>query len=860
MTNFSWHDEDDLDENWEETAAQSTNWSPDTTQETEHTENGRSWPIRPLWITLTAVFIIAIGITYWLTNRRIQDINNQLTAEIRTSHDLFESSLAAGDFEIFISMLSGGDKNWAEGQISYFQEIETWSKITETYDSLSFKELTAPFDLRLTALETPATPSIELNPGLTQGEVRTQNTYLDIWGEEIGLETSQFYGLGQERWLAMAPPDEYFGIETQQTSQRGFILIDYRSQDKPFVDVLLPRISTLWDTLCHPDLQLQCPDDPAVLVSFDYTQDNRFFSHTDTIYLADIEHMIVQVKSPLIFGNPADEASRERLADTMIRQLAADFIWELGGMKSSLDSTGHDTLCDKEQPAEESDFSNCVNRYHDTLKTAVAFELGQLGIQPKTEISEDDMLRYFTHPFQLDDQAPLPQEKWAIPLIITYLYEKKELSIGAIGHYLSTPELGLASLVSFANGSTADFARYLSDQIGSSTSQNLNQNIATICLDPEQENSFSFLYDSSANNWQQVTTDPGWAALHILPDDTSQILSFNLIESLAPKYNVYTQPDQFPITIHETDNQADQWQPTNASYNRDGYFSFLSISRSRTNLFYHEVNQELCTPDFCPTTTYSEWPSWSPDHRHYLATQSNGTYVLYNTETQSAADLGFSFGPYTWFNESTYIYPELISVREGLAYYRRTINAAEGEQLFRWQDILDQIDPEKYDTTTWHTNGIEVIPHQNQILAIYAQQFTREQGHILFVEWQTGELKGVIDHHSIYGTARYSPDGHWLLWETHGQPSSLIDLTTFSLVHDFATPLSAPYSGRFYNTFDWSQDGRWLLQFNHGYLNLIDTRALATETPNGKLQEHTSPILYPIGLTTCNGGGFVMPN
>lgn len=819
MAEFDWQDRTDSEYAWEEIPDLSQIELDDSAQRVSHPEKPAAINVTlskrsKIWLGLITLGIICISLVSWLANQRTTQIQNQLSQEILSSHKLLETAQINNDVELFISLLSGSNQQWAVEQIDLFEQGGHHEALL--------------YGLQPLPLAENSNIRVELSADLTSATLVTTRQYADTRGEIIRLEQTYFYRPGPSRWLLAPPPVEYWGEwQIENSYDENDIFIHHYELDFQFAQLLDQKLGSHFSQLCPTDVQDDFPCDPLYQnpwYSIQLSLDN------DLDLLMNPRMPIWP--SPTLIGQPLDETSLERLADEYTRTILNDILSQTtGALYTKPERTTMHLFIAQEQLANLGLIDSTLTNITPSIEIEIEIEV----IQP-----------LLTAPIDYGISATHDE------FLLYYLHQVKQTPLRTISNYLLDDSKSFNDLLVHIGLSQEilrdDLRKIVSDQ----SIFDLEQNIATICTDPDNpEASIEYQYHSETGSWIAKNKLDQWASLHIMEDDQRQLISLNSNHSVLPQTVLYVPNRTTRYEIFRGDFRAAGLIPAPSYYNREGHFSLVTLAEDDYWQFY-EFDESQCTAEACQPAPARVIPLWSETSTHYIDTL-NGNIKIVDFPAGDRTALGAVDGPAAWLDETRFIYPQ--NDADQLNYYMGTIGNDERKLIFSWADMMTQLDADNF---PWPdkielTNAL-FLPNQSEILLLQYQvtddpNLTKiHQSGFIFIDWQQAEVVRFIeDLGPASGTIRFSPDGRWLLWETRGYPyNHLIELHRFySLTQTFSASHDEPFASTHYNLFDWSADSHWLLMFNHGYLQLIAPQPGET---------HTIP--YPAGVTTCHGGGF----
>jgi hypothetical protein len=199
---FNW----DTEENWDEIP----------TTEKPPTPKKRS--LLPYIILLLVVFLIAGWIMTRQLQERVEEVDADVIGDVTSSWQLVRQAHGSGDVELFVTLLSGRDADWATNQQLMFNEGVLFERDGlglgwQSEASQVISATTSP-DLIETTLLVAENYTVEIGNGVT---------------ETVQLHHHEVYRLGQERWLFAPPTDEVDSTLLRWESR--YVTVEYPAED-----------------------------------------------------------------------------------------------------------------------------------------------------------------------------------------------------------------------------------------------------------------------------------------------------------------------------------------------------------------------------------------------------------------------------------------------------------------------------------------------------------------------------------------------------------------------------------------------------------------------------------------------------
>ncbi len=209
------------------------------------------------------------------------------------SHETLTAAAVAGDAELFVSFLSGREREWAEAQ-------ERLVRRGNYLDRASFG---------LAPAVAPLSPTVILSPDLLSAELVTQAAYaLDVGNgltETVTLEQRAVFRQGADRWL-LAPPDEVFWGGTAATGGR-YLRLSYPIRDATIAERLARELDAALAEFCR-DVGDNCAH--IILVLSTSPASFIAYNRPEALWSGGSE---IVMPTPTLAGRPLDDAGYRAL-------------------------------------------------------------------------------------------------------------------------------------------------------------------------------------------------------------------------------------------------------------------------------------------------------------------------------------------------------------------------------------------------------------------------------------------------------------------------------------------------------------------------------------------------------------------
>lgn len=341
MTKFEWKSEEDWIDNQGELTSRRV-WS---------------WKRILAWFTLISIVLAS---TAGVLNRRLDQAEKALTAEILSSRELLRTALANRDRELFVSVLSGRSGEWVNTQLARFKR--------EEIDGFR------PMGLVLeNGEQTGGSYEVELEPDLLGAELQAVERYQDRFGRSFSLQKTEIYRQGQSRWLFAPPESEFWGDWQSFVEPGSWLDVRFPERDAAAVWPIKAYIEEKIGDLCHLPVY-RCPADLKIDLIF-HSDPYSLIEWSDRDYRLTRDRNIV-VPSPSLIGIPLDQTGREALQRAYAALVLPKLIVSL------------------------IDYDCCRGR-RELVEALIERQMVQLGVVPDPLIDLDIAI-YFDNPFLLN--------------------------------------------------------------------------------------------------------------------------------------------------------------------------------------------------------------------------------------------------------------------------------------------------------------------------------------------------------------------------------------------------------------------------------------------------------------------------
>ena len=385
---------------------------------------------RRRWLSLAAIGALVVALAavlVWQLQRNATEAEARLTTEVAASHNAILEAAANSDNELFVSFLSGSDRDWAEAQ----QYLARHGSFLDR----------AAFGLSLTPSAT-VSPTVSLAPDLRSAELTRPQTYAVAVGngltETVTLEQTAVYRLGPDRWL-FAPPDDAFWGETATVGGR-YVQVTYPARDAAVAEALARDVDAALAEFCRnldeacASLHLVLSTNPASLIAYDRPA-GAWTGGSEIV-----------MPTPTLFGRPTDDAGRRALSRVYAARAISAAAANFSGWRCCDDALFYGALLDA--------------------------QLNQLGLRPwpvgAAEYArltrEPEVLRAIEGLWQREEATA--EERWLAYTLVDFIVARSNVPIPTMQRILlSDIEMPYWAWITRATdglyGSQADFERDL---------------------------------------------------------------------------------------------------------------------------------------------------------------------------------------------------------------------------------------------------------------------------------------------------------------------------------------------------------------------------------------------------------------
>jgi hypothetical protein len=279
---FKWQTEEEVD--WDAL--------PEVVPAPANTPRWRRWG----WLLIFAGLLLAGS---WLAlqqvTTRVAEVEAEVTADLLASHQLLLRAAAEQDEDVVLSLLSGRDTGWTQGQL----EVMTAGLWLER-PSLGLTYLEAPTD----------GVTVTLSSDLYTAEMVYDVVYQTDTAETITLQQTAVYRRGADRWLYAPPDGEYWGGWEEAEFPR--LTLQYPAREAEIAQQLGADLSQAVADFCREIDGFDCPADFRVRLQLDHRPQSLLALNTVVLPFHGVAFHY-QLPTPALVGLPQDEAAYDAL-------------------------------------------------------------------------------------------------------------------------------------------------------------------------------------------------------------------------------------------------------------------------------------------------------------------------------------------------------------------------------------------------------------------------------------------------------------------------------------------------------------------------------------------------------------------
>jgi hypothetical protein len=756
----------------------------------------RRWPF---WLLLAVLLLTGLGLSYRQITGYLAQVDEEITADITTSHALFTNAQERRDWELLQTILSGREWGWVEGQRLLLLEGHLFDR--------------QPFGLAyLSGADETAVPHTTLSADLNEAELTQQLTYRPQSFNEndaaIQLEQTWYYRRGDNRWLLAPFPADFWG--EWRVSQSQHLTLAYPARDADLAERLLADLDDELARACRTLPNLGCPADFNLYLRFDTNPVTLARSADPAVMLNSAGTL--DLPTPTLIGRPQYEAAYEWLKQGYAAHLMAIAITELVEYRCCEQGLFYQALLD--------------------------YQLDALGLRP-WPLSGAEYVTLFNEPMLGIQRLDL---LWDAPPQAAMTPERRQV-LAAVAYWLQDETAVPANMQRTLQKSANywSWSRRYGDDIRSSLVQQdwlrfaqeqadaanpphpgwPEQAIQLMCNTGPGRYTNLYRYDLASATWRQETEQRQLLFMAALPGAGGVLLQERI--QLSGMRNLFwqngTQQDAFAQPLRGSLFRADPVPGPDGermliyAYDfaaRQAHFRLLDLTACGQN-----------ADSGCELVPLSAPPVWSSDGRaSLLLSPERDAVLLADEQGQLAQRVASGTVPF-WLDETTmgWVTAEAV-VTAPLA--SGSPNPTPLLPLPR----LEALVPVALSHLSLNWQHIAVAPENGRYLFLLASLTPHDplrgvNGLLFKYDLASDELVLLweLPHDAVpYYPLRFSPDGQWLTLKSNGP--RLYHYYLYHIESGQERVIASSHATAFPN-FDWSADGRWLLRLDRGFVQLL---------------------------------------
>ena len=806
---FHWQTEDDG--SWDQPAAPPPPSTP---------SKWRAWPL-----ALLVVAILTAGslVIYQQLTTRVTGATDAVRAEVTAAFHLMRDAGTRADRELFLSLLSGRDPSWTEGQMRLLAANQVGGR--------------AQWDMA-TATD-PEIVDISLSPDLNAATVTSRQPLrarLPDGREQIITLTQIDVFRRGDIWL-LSPPDEAFWGTEKQTTWH-YLNLRYPARDESWVQ----RLATDWEAAVARFCQENFPQPPTpcenLRIDISLSSSPHTLISPPAAMIGLRANAQLQLPSPTLLGIPVDEESYQAVRRAYAARILSAAMNQIA------------------------DYDCCtLPALHFALLNQA---LHQLDLRPAL-LTTDDYAQLLQEDMGLTDILRRLQATRNLP---PQEMESDELPVteaAALAAFLRDLYPEVTPWASFGQESREDsLAVWVSQQLGSGA-----QVLTTQSSTRQNSDWYHFLFAQA----QPAQADPPLplseeAISLICPERLSQVVvRYDLtrdsvsrsLEGRAGYQILATSPDRRDIILQVSGEAAigsnlmevAQWdgQTLRRLYaDAQGSYAFLAkydphrrylalaiFGRQDSEMPYIVLlDMDECNENGCAATSIGGWPFWSPDGRRTLLMGMDGAISLgdaqgLNRRATPPGKIDALALAFAWLDNETYVYtmPASTPTPSTSDLYSYSLTTGESRLLISAGEYARLLPDIPANNDVGQIIYLESLPNTPRDL-IFVTNISSMLGSYqpaaifrLDTDTQTTTVVGsqglaVYDFPPI----RISPDGRWLTMlagNRESQPATSLWLYDLTDAADEGKRIASGESV----AYDWSGDGNWLAVYHDRRLTTV---------------------------------------
>ncbi len=751
---------------------------------------GRRWPF---WLVLAALLVAGLGLSYRQITGYLAQVDEDITADIATSHALLTSAQARGDWELLQSILSGRDRGWVEGQRLLLRQGHLLDR--------------QPFGLAyMDGADATADPHITLSTDLNEAELTQPLTYRPQWFNEddtaVHLEQTWYYRRGDNRWLLAPLPAEFWGEWRVSQSQR--LTLAYPARDADLAERLLADLDAELVRACQTLPHLGCPANFNIYLRFDTNPVTLARSADPAVMLNRVGTL--DLPTPTLIGRPQDEAAYEWLKQGYAAHLIAAAISELVGYRCCEQGLFHQALLDRQLDALGLRPWPMTAESYATLLNEPVLGVQRLDLlwttAPQAAMTPQRRQVLAAIDYWLTDETAVPAEM------------QRRLQTTA-GYWSWSRRYGGDTRSFLVQRDWLAFVQRQADAANPPRPDWPDQEIQLMCKDGPSMYAHLYRYNVADDTWQQEMRQRQLLFMAPLPNGGGVLLQERI--QFSGMRNI----------IWENGAQREGFaQPLRGSIFRadpvagpDERMLVYAYDFSARQSHFRLLDLTDCDEQGCDLTTLEAPPVWSPDGRASLLWPQRTAVWLGDEQGQPQQVLAESGAAPFWLDETT---PGWLTA-EAVVVLEASLEADQPTTLLPLSRLQEHV-PANVSHLALNWQGVAVAENGRYLFILAGltpHDPLRGVNGLLFQYDRVSDevtLRWQVPHDVVpYYPLRFSPDGQWLLLKSNGPRQYHFYL--YHIESGREQIMTSNHMSAFPN-FDWSADGRWLLRLEQGFLHL----------------------------------------
>lgn len=784
---------------------------------------------RPLlFLAIAGILLLAVtGMIFRQVERQAAEGRERAEADVLASHELVRNADASGDTELFVSILSGRDPQWATNitTLAANKALNDRSNFgfrpAQSNDATADQVVTLAPDLRSAELSVRQNYDVAIGSGLT---------------ETVTLTQTAVYRLGPDRWLLAPPEPEFWGESV--TIDGLYASISFPDRDRSLAQRLSRDLEAIAANLCAaltdgcPPLTIRLSTDPG---SLGQASAPRF---------AGRGGLEIVLPAPSLFGLPVDEAGYRALSRQYAARAVSAIVEEYAGD------------CCPEDP------------FFEVLNEALLHWLGLRSWDMPSPAQMESIL---------NDPAPLAKinvmwgkaaashetvNRQELYALVDFLVEEvPPSSIVEMQRLLADQRSGtmwdwISEITRHRYASPHEFERewlqHISSRVPMATTGTAElpvQDLHLICQTTGLQDVYLYRYDVRAASLEREHEVSAFDKVMLAPTPNRDGViifghNFNGLNNLP---YLWREGEIIPLSFDESEVANLYPLPVQAG---DREVIFFDDNGSIAPQFF-TLPYDRCAGE---ASCIAEWivgsPTFSPDHQNAAfvlgsptpLTQGPHEPLIYlgDTEAEGLRIIGYGRSPF-WIDDNTigYISNPFRATGQEIVLREATRNEEFLQEIGGSRIVLGELLLTAADLAGLESGaGIHIDrvfrDRQGENLFIFTGGATDLQvpGQMLVYNLENGQLESRLKfNNEPFNSQRayaFSPDGRWLVVSSrHGTHekdatttwSIYIHAADGSVTHEYTLQTDDGWTADW--LVDWSSDSQWLAITTGGYVRLV---------------------------------------